>query len=91
MLKTLESTEKRTWKNHISKHVNAYNCTQKTQVQDMHHTFFFWTKTTFANRLILSPTDDVIEDRSNSKFVEDWKTQMSEACQKALQNSGHKK
>ena len=52
---------------------------------------FFGQKPSLPIDLILSPTDDVIEDRSNSKFVEDWKTQMSEACQKALQNSGHKK
>ena len=41
--------------------------------------------------LILSQTDDANEDHSHSKFVEDWKTQMSEAYQKALQNSSHGK
>ena len=41
--------------------------------------------------LILSPTDDANEDHSHSKFVEDWKTQMSEAYQKTLQNSSHRK
>ena len=39
--------------------------------------------------LILSPTDDANEDHSYSKFVEDWRTHISEAYQKALQNSSH--
>ena len=41
--------------------------------------------------LILSQTDDANEDHSHSMFVEDWKIQMSEAYQKALQNSSHRK
>ena len=41
--------------------------------------------------LIPFPTDDANEDHSHSKFVEDWKTQMSEAYRKALQNSSHRK
>ena len=30
MLKTLESTEKKSWKNHINKLVHAYNCTKNS-------------------------------------------------------------
>ena len=60
---------------------------------------FVWTKTTFDYRFNTtddanedhSPTDDANEDHSHSKFVEDWKTQMSEAHHKALQNSSHRK
>ena len=39
MLKTLESTEKKSWKSHINKLAHAYNCTKKSST-GMHHTFF---------------------------------------------------
>ena len=53
----------------------------------MHHTFFlFGRKPRLEVDLILSKTNDANEYHSHSKFVEEWKTQMSEAYQKALQN-----
>ena len=91
MLITLESTEKRSWKNHINKLVHAYNCTKSSSTEYAPYFLLFGQKPRMSIDLILSPTDDANEDYSHSKFVEDWKTQMSEAYHEALQNSSHRK
>ena len=54
----------------------------------MHHILFCLDKNHVCQSidLILSQTGDANEDHSHSKFVEDWRTQMSVAYQKALQN-----
>ena len=51
----------------------------------------FGRKPRLPINLILSPTDGGNEDHLHSKFAEDWKTQLSEAYEKALQNSSHRK
>ena len=86
MLKTLESTEKKSWKNHINKLVHTYNCKKNSSTGYEPYFFLFGRKPRLAVDLILSKTNDANEYHSHSKFVEEWKTQMSEAYQKALQN-----
>ena len=50
MLKTLESTEKKSSKNHINKLVHTYNCTKNSSTGYAPYFFFIWTKTTFGSR-----------------------------------------
>ena len=87
MLKTLESTEKKSWKNHINKIVHGCNCIKNSSTWYAPYFILFGQKPRLPIDLILSETGDANEDHSHSKFVEDWRTQMSEAYQKALQNS----
>ena len=89
-LKTLESTDKKSWKDHINKLAHAYNCTKNSSTGYAPYLLLFGRKPCLPINLILSQTDDANEDHSHSKFVEHWKTQMSEAYQKALQNSNHR-
>ena len=86
MLKSLESTEKKSWKSHINKLVHAYNCTKNSSTGYAPYFLLFGRKPRLPIDLILSQTDDANENHSHSKFVEDWKTQMSKGCQKARQN-----
>ena len=74
MLKTLESTEKRGWKNHS---LHAYNCTKNSSTGYATNLLLFGQKPRLSIDLILSPTDDANEDYSHFKLVEEWKTQMS--------------
>ena len=71
MLKTLEITEKRSCKNHINKLVHAYNCTKNSSTGYAPCFLLFERKPPLPIDLILCPTDDVNEDHSHSKFVED--------------------
>ena len=64
---------------------------QKIKYRYAPYFLLFGRKPHLPNDLILSQTDDANENHSHSKFVEDWKTQMSEAYQKALQNTSHRK
>ena len=91
MLQTLESTEKRSSKNHINKLVHAYNCTKDSSIGYAPYFLLFGQKPRLPIDLILSPKDDANDDHSHSKFVEDLRTQMSEAYQIALHNSSHRK
>ena len=68
-----------------------YNCTKNSITVYAPYFLLFGRKPRLPIDLILSPTVDANEDSSRSKYVKDWKTQMSEANQKALQNSSHRK
>ena len=68
-----------------------YNCTKNSITVYAPYFLLFGRKPRLPIDLILSPTVDANEDSSHSKYVKDWKTQMSEANQKALQNSSHRK
>ena len=75
MLKTLESTEKKSWKNHINKLVHAYNCTKNSSTRYASCFLLLGRKPRLPIDLILSQSDDANEDHSHFKFVKDWKTQ----------------
>ena len=75
----------------INKLVHAYNCTKNSSTGYAPYFLLFGRKPRLPIDVILSQTDDANEDHSHSIFVEDWKIQMSEAYQKALQNSSHRK
>ena len=85
ILKTLERTEK-TWKNQINKLVHTYNHTKNASFKVCSILFLFGQKLWLPINLILAP-NDVSKDKSNSKFMENRKTQMSEAYQIALKES----
>ena len=86
MLKNLESTEKRSWKNHLNKLVDIYNCTRNSSTGYVPYFPLSGQKSRLPINLILFPTDDGNENLLHSKSVEDWKTQMSEAYLLAPQN-----
>ena len=91
-MKTIEYTEKKSWKNHINKLVHAYNCTKNLSSTGYAPYFLlFERKQCLPIDLILSQADDANEKLSHSKSVQDWKMQMREAYQKALQNSSYMK
>ena len=75
MLKTLESTEKKSWKNHINKLVHAYNCNKNSSTRYASCFLLLGRKPRLPIDLILSQSDDANEDHSHFKFVKDWKTQ----------------
>ena len=92
MMKTIEYTERKSWKNHINKLVHAYNCTKNLSSTGYAPYFLlFERKQCLPIDLILSQADDANEKLSHSKSVQDWKMQMREAYQKALQNSSYMK
>ena len=92
MMKTVEYTEKKSWKNHINKLAHAYNCTKN--LSSTGYTPYFLLikrKQCLPIDLILSQAHDANENLAHSKSVQDLKMQMREAYQKALQNSSYMK
>ena len=58
MLKNLESTDKKSWKNHIDKLVHAYNCKKNSSTGYAPYFLLFARKPRLPINLILSQADD---------------------------------
>ena len=78
MLKTLEETEKKSWKDHVQKLVYAYNCTRHSTTGYEPYFLLFGRKPRLPVDLILKPTHKATQ-QTHSKFVDDWRNQMSQA------------
>ena len=90
MLKTLEGTEKRLWKDHGQKLVYAYNCTKHFTTSYAPYFLLFGRKSTFPFDLILEPTNKTTQ-QTYSKFLNDWRNQMSQEYTIVSTNSSCRK
>ena len=78
MLKTLEETEKKSWKDHVQKLVYVYNCTKHSTTGYAPYFLLFGREPRLLIDLILEPMNKTTQ-QTHSKFVHDWKDQMSQA------------
>ena len=90
MLKTLEETQKKSWKDHVQKLVYAYCCTKHSTTVYAPYFLLFGRKPRLPIDLILEPTHKTPQ-QTHSKFVDDWRNQMSQAYKIASINSSCKK
>ena len=86
MLKTLEETKKKSRKDHVQKLVFAYNCTKQSTTGHAPDFLFFAWKPRLPIDLILEPTNKT-NQQTKSKFIDNWRNQMSQAYKIALTNS----
>ena len=90
MLKTLEETEKKSWKDHVQKLVYADSCTKHSTTGYAPYFLLFERKPRLPIDLILEPTNKATQ-QTHSKFVDDWRNQMSQAYKIASTNSSYRK
>ena len=90
MLNTLEENEKKSWKDHVQKLVCAYNCTKHSTTAYVPYFFLFARNPSLPIDLILEPTNKTTQ-QTHSKFVDDWRDQMSQAYKIASTNSSCRK
>ena len=90
ILKTLEQTEKKLWKERIQKLVYACNCIKHSTTGYAPYFLLFEQKSELAIDLILEPTNKATQ-QTHSKFVNDWRNHMSQAYKIASTNSSCRK
>ena len=90
MLKTLEETEKKSWKEHLQKLVYAYNCTKHSTTGYTPYFLLFGRKPRLPIDLILEPTNKATQ-QTYSKFVDDWRNQMNQVYKIASTSSSCRK
>ena len=90
MLKTLEETEKKSWKDHLQKLVYAYNCTKHSTTGYTPYFLLFGRKPRLPIDLILEPTNKATQ-QTYSKFVDDWRNQMNQVYKIASTSSSCRK
>ena len=80
ILKTLEETEMKSWKDYVQKLVYAYNCTSTKHSTTGYAPYFLLSgrKPRLSIDLILEPTNKATQ-QTHSKFVDDWRNQMNQA------------
>ena len=86
MLKTLEETEKKSWKDHVQKLVYAYNCTRHSTKGYASYFLLFGRKPRLPIDVLRESTNKTTQ-QTNFKFVDDWRYQMSQTYKKASTNS----
>ena len=86
MMKTLEETQKKSWKGHVQKLVYAYNCTKHSTTSYAPYFLLFWRKPRLPIDLIFEPRRKTTQ-QTPSKFADDWKNEMSQAYKTVSTNS----
>ena len=90
MLKTLEETEKKPWRDHVQKLVYTNNCTKHSTIFCKPYFILFGRKPRLPIDLILEPTNKQTQQR-RSNFLDDWRNQMNQAYKIASTNSSCRK
>ena len=85
MSMTLEKTEQKSWKDHVQSLVYAYNYTKHFTTGYVPYFILL-----LSVGLILDPTKKTAQ-KTHSKFVNDWRNQMSPAYKIASTNSSCRK
>ena len=90
ILKTLEETQNKSWKDHVQKLVYASNCTKHSTTRYAPYFLLFGRKPSLPIYLLLEPTHKTTQ-QTQSKFVDDWRNHMSQGYKIASTNSSCRK
>ena len=90
MLKNVEKTEKKSWKDHLQKLAYAYSCTKHSTPDYASYFILFGRKPRMPFDLILEPINKTTQ-QTHPKFVDDWRNQMSQAYKIVSTNSSCRK
>ena len=77
MLKTLEETQKKSWKDHVHKLVYTYDRTKHSTTGYAPYFLLFGRKPRLPIDLILKATHKTTQ-QTHSKFVDDWRNQIGQ-------------